>query len=234
MLDIKSTPHMPKDGGFLEDYTWIRLLKKEKTIAKTPQPALFLDRDGVINVEKSFIIHPDMFELEDGIIELIRFYNQKDWPVIVVTNQSGIAKEKMSWNDYWLIEDRMIQDLAANGAFVDLILACPCHPEGIAPYNEIQPPSRKPAPGMLKSAIEILAIDIKSSIIIGDRIRDIEAGRNTGLRLGILRDSGHHESQQEWQIAQKNQWDNFELFTIKDVSEALPIIKIKIKELDRD
>ncbi len=220
---------MPKDGGFLEDYTWMRLLKKEQTVENKIKPALFLDRDGVVNIEKSFITHPDMLELEDGIVELIRYYNQKKWPVIVITNQSGIGKQKINWATYWLIEDRMIQDLAANGAFIDLILACPCHPDAIEPYNGIDLPSRKPAPGMINTACELFAIDKERSVVIGDRIRDIEAGVRGGLAYGILRDSGHAEGSIEWNGATENMFAPFNLRKIKQVNEALPIVRELIK-----
>lgn len=220
---------MPKNGGFLEDYTWMRLLKKEQTVSSKPKPALFLDRDGVINIEKSYITQPDMLELEDGIIELIRYYNQQNWPVIVVTNQSGIAKEKINWATYWLIEDRLIQDLSAKGAFLDLILACPCHPEGIAPYDDPKAPSRKPAPGMINTANALFAINKEQSVIIGDRLRDIEAGYNAGLAYGILRDSNHAEGRIEWNNATVDMFAPFQLKKIKNVGEALPIIKEMIK-----
>lgn len=228
-IDIKSTPNMPKNGGFLKDYTWMRLLKKEQTVKTALKPALFLDRDGVINVEKSFITYPDMLELEDGIVELIRYYNQQNWPVIVVTNQSGIAKEKINWATYWLIEDRLIQDLSAQGAFLDLILACPCHPDGITPYNTPKPPSRKPAPGMIHTANELFAINKKQSVIIGDRLRDIEAGYNAGLVFGILRDSNHAEGKIEWENANTDMFAPLKLKKIKNISEALPMIKEMIK-----
>lgn len=220
---------MPKNGGFLEDYTWMRLLKKEQTVNSTPKPALFLDRDGVVNVEKSYITQPDMLELEEGIVELIRFYNQQNWPVIVVTNQSGIAKEKITWSTYWLIEDRLIQDLSAEGAFLDLILACPCHPDGIVPYNEPRAPSRKPASGMIDTANALFAINKEQSVIVGDRLRDIEAGINGGLAFGILRDSDHIEGRDEWDNASEDMFASFQLKKIKKVNEALPIIKEMIK-----
>lgn len=222
---------MPRDGGIAEDYTWIRLLKKERSLAASELPALFLDRDGVINKEKSFITHPDELELEEGITPLIRYYNEKSWPVIVVTNQSGIARQKISWSTYWQIEDRLIHMLAAEGAFLDMILACPCHPEGIAPYNGKDLPSRKPAAGMIEKACEIFAIHKKFSIIIGDRKRDIEAGDNGGLSFGIFCNSGHEEGHMEWENVQPNNFKNLSLHKIENMKQALPLVQKIMKDM---
>ncbi len=231
MVKVKSIKNMPRDGGIAEDYTWIRLLKKEQSLAVQKQPALFLDRDGVINKEKSFITHPDALELEEAIASLIRYYNQKSWPVIVVTNQSGIAKQKMSWATYWQIEDRLIHMLAAEGAFLDMILASPCHPEGIAPYNGSFLPSRKPAAGMIEKACEILAIDRESSIIIGDRKRDIEAGDNAGLAFGIFCNSGHKEGVVEWQDAKTDDFKSLAFYKINNMEQALPLVQKIMKDV---
>ncbi len=225
MLPIKSVKNMPQGGGMAADYTWLRLLRKEQSLNKNQQPALFLDRDGVVNKEKDFITHPDSLSLEEGVVALIAYYNQKSWPVIIVTNQSGIAKQKITWATYWQIEDRLIEMLAAEGAFIDLILACPCHPEGVAPYNGPDLPSRKPAAGMIDKACEILAIDKKASVIIGDRMRDIKAGDNGGLAYGLFTLSGHKEGLKEWHSVRPEDFNNLQLHKIENMQQALPLVK---------
>ncbi len=231
MIKVKSIKNMPQGGGIAEDYTWIRLLKKEHSLNSQKLPALFLDRDGVINKEKNFITHPDLLELEEGIVPLIQYYNKKDWPVIIVTNQSGIAKQKITWSTYWQIEDRLMEMLAVEGAFIDLILACPCHPEGIEPYNDLYLPSRKPAAGMIKKACEIFAIEKKYSIIVGDRMRDLQAGDKGGLSFGIFCYSGHKEGKIEWRNVHNNDFEHLHVYKIKNMVEALPFVKEIMKEI---
>ncbi len=222
---------MPAGGGIAEDYTWVRLLKKEHSLGLRSLPALFLDRDGVINKEKDFITHPDLLELEEGIVALIRYYNQKSWPVIVVTNQSGIAKQKITWATYWNIEDRLIEMLSAEGAFIDLILASPCHPEGVEPYNGLLLPSRKPEAGMIEKACEIFNIDRKDSIIVGDRLRDLQAGNKGRIAFGIFVFSGHKEGKIEWENVGKNDLEPMRLYKIRNMEEALPLVQEIRKEI---
>lgn len=225
-MHIISHKNMPQNGGLTENYTWIRLLNKKAQLNKTLKAGLFLDRDGVVNVEKNFITHHSQLELEDGITELITYYNKRQCPVVIVTNQSGIAREKMGWADYWLIEDRLIQMLAAKGAFIDLILACSNHPCGISPYNAPDHEDRKPAPGMINKACTLLSIDPAKSVIIGDRMRDIMAGDAAGIPTGFFRRSENHDSQKEWNSpSETNFLSIINFYKIKKISQILPIIQ---------
>ncbi len=217
---------MPRGGGFTESYTWVRLLNKRMQLSKILKPALFLDRDGIVNVEKNFITHHDQLELEQGIVPLIAYYNQQKLPVVIVTNQSGIAREKLTWADYWLIEDQLIQMLAGEGAFIDLILACPNHPLGIEPYNAPNHEDRKPAPGMIQKACAMLSIDPKQSVIVGDRMRDIMAGDAAGVPLGVFRCSENADSQKEWHDGAIPKFQSIsEFHKLQQVDEILPLIQ---------
>lgn len=225
-MHVISHKNMPQNGGLTENYTWVRLLNKAAQLNKNPKPALFLDRDGVVNVEKDFITHHDQLELEDGIAELISYYNKRKLPVVIVTNQSGIARQKISWADYWLIEDRLIQMLAAEGAFIDLIIACPNHPCGIEPYNAQHHEDRKPAPGMINKACALLSIKPEASIIIGDRLRDIMAGDAAGLCTGFFRCSGHHDSQKEWKDSTEIKFQSIiDFYKVSNITQILPMIQ---------
>ncbi len=225
-MHMVSHKNMPQNGGLTENYTWIRLLNKAAQLNTSPKAALFLDRDGVVNMEKDFVTHYDQLELEDGICALITYFNKKKLPVVIITNQSGIAREKMRWADYWLVEDRLIQMLAAKGAFIDLILACPNHPCGITPYNSPDHEDRKPAPGMINKASQLLSINLEQSIIVGDRLRDIMAGDAAGLRTGFFRCSENHDSQKEWKSSHKIRFQSIiNFYKIKNITQILSIIQ---------
>jgi len=140
------------------------------------QKVLFLDRDGVINVEKDYLYKIEDFEFIDGIIDLCKFYEQNDFIIIVVTNQSGIAREYYSETDFSILTHWMIKEFEKNGVHISSVYHCPHHPSISGKCS-----CRKPNPGMLLQAAEEFDIDFSKSIIIGDKERDIEAGINAGV-----------------------------------------------------
>ncbi|MDF1877827.1 HAD family hydrolase [Sulfurimonas sp. SAG-AH-194-L11] len=138
--------------------------------------ALFLDRDGVINVEKAYLYKIEDFEFIDGIFDLCHHYQALGYIIIVVTNQSGIARGYYTEEDFSLLTDYMIKQFYSNGIDITHVYHCPHH-ETISGKCTC----RKPLPGMLLDAQKDYDIDLKKSIIIGDKQRDIEAGLNAGL-----------------------------------------------------
>ncbi len=138
--------------------------------------ALFLDRDGVINIEKAYLYKIEDFEFIKGIIDLCKYYQNLGFIIIVVTNQSGIAREYYSEKDFSLLTAFMIKEFLSQGVKIMNVYHCPHH-ENISGICEC----RKPAPGMLFEAKKDYDIDLANSIIIGDKERDIEAGLNAGL-----------------------------------------------------
>ena len=146
--------------------------------------ALFLDRDGVINVEKDYLYKIDDFEFIEGIFELCRYYQSQNYKIIVVTNQSGIAREYYSEADFDILSQWMIQEFSKHKITITNIFHCPHHPDISGECS-----CRKPHPGMLLSAQKKHNIDLTNSIMIGDKERDIEAGLNAGVQVTYLFDS---------------------------------------------
>ena len=152
----------------------------------TPGPGLFLDRDGVIVDDKGFLATPDDVRLRPGAVDLIAEANRCAVPVAVVTNQSGIARRLFGWAEFADVEREIARRLAAAGARLDAVVACPFHPEFTADFGAVQSHWRKPGPGLVLAAARLLNIEIGRSWLVGDRTRDIEAARNAGLAGAIL------------------------------------------------
>ncbi len=143
--------------------------------------AVFLDRDGTINVEKEYLFRPEDFEFTPGAVEAIKILNHAGYLVIVVTNQSGVARGYYKESDVLHLHKYIDNLLNARGARVDSWYYCPHHPNGIDPYNEICN-CRKPMPGMLLQAAAEHSIQLSKSWMVGDKIADIEAGMAAGCR----------------------------------------------------
>jgi D-glycero-D-manno-heptose 1,7-bisphosphate phosphatase len=151
------------------------------------RPALFLDRDGVINVDHGYVHMPEEFEFVDGIFEVVATANQAGYLVVVVTNQAGIGRGYYSEAQFHDLTHWMIGRFAEHGGQIDAVYFCPYHPEhGIGKYR-CESEFRKPAPGMLLQAERELNIDLSSSIFVGDKASDMQAGRAAGVgRLLLL------------------------------------------------
>jgi len=147
--------------------------------------AVFLDRDGVICEDVHYMKDPSQFKLLPKVGDAIRLLNEKNWKVIVVTNQSGIARGYLTLEDLQRIHQKMITELHKLGAFLDAIYFCPHHPTvGLRPYRK-ECNCRKPKPGMLFQAAKDFNINLKRSFMIGDKTIDIQAGKEAGC-LTIL------------------------------------------------
>ena len=154
------------------------------------RPAVFFDRDGVLNVDHGYTYRPEDFEWVPGAIETIKYCNEQNYLVIVFTNQSGVARGYYTEDDMHVLHHFMNQELAKHGAHIDQFYYCPHHPQGkVAPYSMICN-CRKPAPGMLLQAIEEWPIDREHSVVIGDKPSDVMAAEAVGLK-GYLFDEGN-------------------------------------------
>ena len=138
--------------------------------------ALFLDRDGVINIEENYLYKIEDFTFIDGIFELVKYYENMGYKIFVVTNQSGIARGYYSQEDFLLLTSWMIDTFHKNSITISKVYFCPHHPSISGECS-----CRKPNPGMLLEASEEFNIDMSRSIMIGDKERDIEAGINAGV-----------------------------------------------------
>lgn len=149
------------------------------------RPALFLDRDGVLNVDTGYVHRVDELVLTPTAAAGVRLANEAERPVIVVTNQSGVARGLFGLDDVHRLHDALQQRMEAAGARIDAFYLCPFHPDAIVPAFRGEHGDRKPAPGMLLRAMREWPIDPGRSLIVGDQPRDIEAGRAAGVP-GVL------------------------------------------------
>jgi D-glycero-D-manno-heptose 1,7-bisphosphate phosphatase len=149
------------------------------------RPAAFLDRDGVLNVDRGYLHKPMDLEWMPDAAAAVRRLNDLGWLVVVVTNQAGVARGYYDEAAVDALHAHMRAELRARGATIDAFYYCPHHPDGIVPHLAISCECRKPEPGMLLRAAREWPIDLSRSILIGDRDSDIEAARCAGVR-GIL------------------------------------------------
>jgi D-glycero-D-manno-heptose 1,7-bisphosphate phosphatase len=153
-------------------------------------PALFLDRDGVINVDHGHVHRIVDFEFVPGIFDLARFVVRNlGWPIVVVTNQAGIGRGLYDEAAFQALTHWMCERFEAESAPIARVYHCPYHPEhGVGRYRQDHP-WRKPNPGMLLQAAKDLELDLARSALVGDRISDIECAHAAGLSLRILVDA---------------------------------------------
>jgi len=148
--------------------------------------AVFIDRDGTINEEKDYLYRADEFTFIPGAPEAIRLLNEAGFLVIVVTNQSGVARGYYTEEDVHLLHRHIAAQLEQVGARVDAWSYCPHHPAGRGSYA-LPCRCRKPLPGMLLEAAGRFEIDLQFSVMIGDKLVDVEAGRAAGCRPILVR-----------------------------------------------
>ncbi len=149
------------------------------------RPAVFLDRDGTVIEEVDYLSDPSLVRLVPGSGEAIKRLNDAGYCVVIATNQSGIARGMLDEATLELIHAEMTRQLDAHGARIDRIEYCPHHPE----HDGVETHRRKPEPGMLLEAAELLNIELGRSWMIGDAFRDIQAGVRAGTRT-ILVETG--------------------------------------------
>ena len=148
--------------------------------------AVFLDRDGTLIDELGYLADPGALRLFPGAADAVAAWNRAGVLVVLVTNQSGVARGSFDEERLASVHARLEELLGEAGARLDLILHCPHHPtEGSAPYRR-ECTCRKPEPGMLLDAAARLGIDLGASWIVGDAERDLEAGRRAGVSRLLL------------------------------------------------
>lgn len=159
---------------------------------RTKQRAVFLDRDGTINVYKGYITNPDQIDLIPNAAEAIRKLNQSGYLTVIITNQPVIARGDCSYETLELIHKRLITLLGREGAYIDDLMYCPHHPDkgyaGEIKELKINCNCRKPKTGMIDKFVDKYNIDLSMSWMVGDTYRDIQTGLNAGCKT-ILVDS---------------------------------------------
>jgi D-glycero-D-manno-heptose 1,7-bisphosphate phosphatase len=157
-----------------------------------PRRAVFLDRDGTINVEVNYLAKAEEVRLIPGAAQAIARLNAVGLPVVVVSNQSGLARGYFDEADLAAVQVRLNRLLAAEGARVDAYYFCPHHPQGVVEHYALVCDCRKPAPGLLRQAAEEMGLALAGSFMVGDRLLDVACGRAAGL-TGVLVRTGHDD-----------------------------------------
>ena len=157
---------------------------------KQKQRAVFLDRDGTLNVYDGLIASPDRLRLLDGAAEAVRRINRSGYLAIVVTNQPIVARGGCTLEELHSIHRRLYTLLGSAGAYVDDLAFCPHHPDkGFPGENaayKIECSCRKPKPGMVLDMAEKYNIDLSRSWMIGDTLRDMQTGKNAGTKTALV------------------------------------------------
>ncbi|WP_261643892.1 D-glycero-beta-D-manno-heptose 1,7-bisphosphate 7-phosphatase [Erwinia mallotivora] len=149
-------------------------------------PAIFLDRDGTINVDHGYVHEIDNFQFIDGVIDALRELKKMGYALVMVTNQSGIARGIFTEDTFMQLTEWMDWSLADRDVDLDGIYFCPHHPDAVEGAYRQQCDCRKPQPGMLLSAQKELNIDMAASYMVGDKIDDMLAGQSAGVGTKVL------------------------------------------------
>jgi D-glycero-D-manno-heptose 1,7-bisphosphate phosphatase len=180
--------------------------------------AAFIDRDGVLNEERAFVHRIEDFVFLPGAVEALRLLKGAAYLLVVITNQSGIARGLYRESDYLALTESMRERLAAAGVSLDAVEYCPHLPDAPVERYRVDCDCRKPKPGMLRRSIQALGIDADASFLVGDRLSDIEAGRAAGIGRCFLVRTGYalHDAA----IARANGVYKDLLACVKDVCAA--------------
>jgi len=143
--------------------------------------ALFLDRDGVVNVEKDYVYRVEDFEFMDGIFDVCRHFQSKGYIIVIITNQSGIARGYYTEDDFRTLTDWMVGEFRKEGIVIAGVYHCPHHPDITGECE-----CRKPKPGLILKAKADHDINLAGSVLVGDSERDIEAGEAAGVGRRVL------------------------------------------------
>jgi D-glycero-D-manno-heptose 1,7-bisphosphate phosphatase len=192
----------------------------EKEQSQNGKPAVFLDRDGTINEQMGYINHTCRFKMLPGAAEAIKKLNDADIPVVVVSNQSGLARGYFPEELLTAVHDKMNKLLAETGAHVDGIYYCPHHPEAKEERFRAACNCRKPKPGLVLQASEEMGLDPKRSYLVGDRWSDIKTAANCGATSILVRTGYGRGDEQYIGPKQEIQPD----FKADDLLEAVTLI----------
>ncbi len=155
--------------------------------------ALFLDRDGVINIDHGYVSKIEDFEFNDGIFELLHLFVNKGYKLFIVTNQSGIGRGYYSQNDFETLTKWMLEEFKKQNIHVESVHHCHHAPEALCSC-------RKPATGMVDEILSLNSIELEKSWLIGDKQSDIDLAKNSGIGSTIaigerdIKSATHHFS----------------------------------------
>lgn len=170
--------------------------------------AVFLDRDGVINIEKEYLHTVEAFEFIDGVFDACRHFQHLGYKLVIVTNQSGIGRGFYTEDDFETLTLWMLEQFRRHGVLIDAVYHCPHTPDTACSC-------RKPNPGMMLQAAQEHNIDLSDSWMIGDKESDIEAALAAGIGHTILVRSGHAINEKESRAD----------YLLDSIKESIDIIK---------
>jgi D-glycero-D-manno-heptose 1,7-bisphosphate phosphatase len=153
--------------------------------------AAFIDRDGVINRELHHVHRIEDFHVLPGVVEGLRALAEAGYRLVVITNQGGIAKGLYAQEDYEHLTEHMRHWFAERGVVFAGVYHCPHHPQGTVPKWAVACGCRKPEPGLIMQAAKDLSLDLGRSLIVGDKVSDVQAAQRAGVGLKVLVESGH-------------------------------------------
>lgn len=156
--------------------------------------AVFLDRDGTLVVHIPFLSSPEQLRLLPNAVEGLRLFKKSGYAIIIVTNQSGIARGYFNEAQLTLVHNKLLTMLEGEGVHIDDIYYCPHHREGVIEEYRRGCDCRKPNPQMLLDAAKFHRIDLTKSIMIGDSASDVQAGKNAGCTSVLIRDTTNNHS----------------------------------------
>ncbi len=176
------------------------------------EPAIFLDKDGTLVENVPYNVEPDLIRLSPGALSGLEMLRRAGFKLVVVTNQSGIARGYFSEDALESVKEKLQSLLGQAGVLLDGFYACPHLPEGSVPRYAVACACRKPAPGLYLRAAQELGIALPDSWAIGDILDDVEAGWRAGCRT-VLIDNGHET---EWEPGPRRLPDH----TVADLEQA--------------
>lgn len=197
---------------------WIIFVNLACIKGKRMNKAIFLDRDGTLNIDYGYVHEIDNFKFIDGAIDALRELKKMGYMLVLVTNQSGIARGYFSEEQFLQLTEWMDWSLAEQDVDLDGIYYCPHHPEGKGEYKE-DCDCRKPKSGMLLQAIKELKIDPTQSIMVGDKIEDLKAGIGAKVKMNVLVRTGKTVTEEGERVA------DYVLDSIVDLPRILKRLK---------
>lgn len=151
---------------------------------------MFIDRDGTLNVEKDYLYKISDFEFVPGAPEAVRLLNEHGFKVIVISNQSGIARGFYTPNDVHILHDHIQRELRKEKAHIDAFFYCPHHPEGAIEEFRKDCECRKPKPGMVLKAVEKFKLALEDCFVVGDHLSDVKLKAELPIKAILVR-TGH-------------------------------------------
>lgn len=197
---------------------WIIFVNLIRMKGNRMNKAIFLDRDGTLNIDYGYVHEIDNFKFIDGAIDALRELKKMGYMLVLVTNQSGIARSYFSEEQFLQLTEWMDWSLAEQDVDLDGIYYCPHHPEGKGEYKE-DCDCRKPKPGMLLQAIKELKIDPTQSIMVGDKVEDLKAGIGAKVKMNVLVRTGKPVTEEGERVA------DYVLDSIVDLPRILKRLK---------